>query len=431
MSDFNIYALEEQISEMEYITATYYCEFPEDIDIVAKAKSFAVGQTIGTWLPVPGVTPEMHEKHMGRAVGFYEAPPTELKNQIAEGKRAFFIQIAYPTVNFGSDFPMLLTTLLGNDASTSTQAKLVDLKLTRKFAEGFGGPNLGIEGVKDAVGIHDRPIVMSMIKPCTGFTPEAGAEIFYKAAIGGVEIIKDDELLGDTEFSSCIDRVKAYNAAADRVYDEIGFRPLYIVNITGSPDTIIDKALRCVDAGARGVMAAYAAVGYGTFNGLAKALKGSGCLLMGHYASSGMSFEGVYSGMASYLACGRFPRLAGCDLIMSNTPFGGYPLQYDKYMRIIHHLTLPLYDIKPTMPIIGGGVHPGMTEQFIDDCGKDIILAAGGAIHGFPDGPDKGAKAMRQSIDAVMQGVPLNEYAKDHEELKKALDMWGYIKGKR
>ena len=27
-----------------------------------------------------------------------------------------------------------------------------------------------------------------MIKPCTGFTPEAGAEIFYKAAIGGVEI---------------------------------------------------------------------------------------------------------------------------------------------------------------------------------------------------------------------------------------------------
>ena len=66
MSDFNIYALEEQISEMEYITATYYCEFPEDIDIVAKAKSFAVGQTIGTWLPVPGVTPEMREKHKAR-----------------------------------------------------------------------------------------------------------------------------------------------------------------------------------------------------------------------------------------------------------------------------------------------------------------------------------------------------------------------------
>ena len=72
-----------------------------------------------------------------------------------------------------------------------------------------------------------------------------------------------------------------------------------------------------------------------------------------------------------------------------------------------------------------------MTEQFVDDCGKDIILASGGAIHGFPDGPDKGAMAMRQSIDAVMAGIPLDEYAKDHAELAKAISLWGYIKNKR
>jgi ribulose 1,5-bisphosphate carboxylase large subunit-like protein len=43
-------------------------------------------------------------------------------------------------------------------------------------------------------------------------------------------------------------------------------------------------------------------------------------------------------------------------------------------------------------------------------------------------GAAAGAKAMRQSIDAVVAGVALDEYAKDHPELKAALDLWGYKK---
>lgn len=75
MSKVNLFSLPEQINQMDYLVATYYCEFPQDIDIVAKAASFAVGQTIGTWVPVPGVTDEMREKHMGRVVNIYDAPP--------------------------------------------------------------------------------------------------------------------------------------------------------------------------------------------------------------------------------------------------------------------------------------------------------------------------------------------------------------------
>jgi len=115
-------------------------------------------------------------------------------------------------------------------------------------------------------------------------------------------------------------------------------------------------------------------------------------------------------------------------MVMINTPFGGYPLQYEKYIRTVHHLTLPFYDKKPTMPIIGGGVHPGMTEQFMCDLGRDIILGSGGAIYGHPMGAAAGAAAMRQSIDAVMQGIPLDEYARKKPELAKSLELWGYIK---
>ncbi|GAH73097.1 unnamed protein product, partial [marine sediment metagenome] len=42
-----------------------------------------------------------------------------------------------------------------------------------------------------------------------------------------------------------------------------------------------------------------------------------------------------------------------------------------------------------------------------------------------PDGPTSGAKAFRQAIDAVMQGISVKEYAKEHKELGVALGVWG------
>ena len=57
--------------------------------------------------------------------------------------------------------------------------------------------------------------------------------------------------------------------------------------------------------------------------------------------------------------------------------------------------------------------------------GRDIILQAGGGIHGHPDGTRAGAMAMRQAVDAAVLGIPPATYAMDHPELKRALDKWG------
>ena len=146
MSLEGLFSLPEELEELDTLTATYYCEFQNDIDVIAKASSFAVGQTVGTWIAVPGVTEEMRKEHMGRIAGIFDVPPSELTTQLGEGKRGYLIQIAFPTANFGSEFPMMLTTLLGNDASTSTQAKLVDLKMTKNHVAGFNGPEFWNRG---------------------------------------------------------------------------------------------------------------------------------------------------------------------------------------------------------------------------------------------------------------------------------------------
>jgi ribulose-bisphosphate carboxylase large chain len=56
--------------------------------------------------------------------------------------------------------------------------------------------------------------------------------------------------------------------------------------------------------------------------------------------------------------------------------------------------------------------------------GNNIVIQAGGGVHGHPDGTIAGAKAMRQAIDAFMKGKSLKEYSNKHEELKKALEHW-------
>ena len=56
--------------------------------------------------------------------------------------------------------------------------------------------------------------------------------------------------------------------------------------------------------------------------------------------------------------------------------------------------------------------------------GNDVVIQAGGGIHGHPKGTVRGAIAMRQAVDATLRKIPLKKYAKDHIELKEALDKW-------
>jgi len=56
--------------------------------------------------------------------------------------------------------------------------------------------------------------------------------------------------------------------------------------------------------------------------------------------------------------------------------------------------------------------------------GNDIVIQAGGGIHGHPKGTRSGAKAMRQAVDATLKNKSLKEYSGDYEELRQALEKW-------
>jgi ribulose-bisphosphate carboxylase large chain len=59
---------------------------------------------------------------------------------------------------------------------------------------------------------------------------------------------------------------------------------------------------------------------------------------------------------------------------------------------------------------------------------KDIVIQVGGGVVGHPDGPRAGAAAVRQVLEAIAKGIPLDVYAESNKELKRALEKWGYVK---
>lgn len=417
-------SLPEEAFEGDYIIASYFFRATPDTDVYEKAKSFAVGQTLGTWLPIPGINNDMRKRYGGKIVAVYDIPPAELTGDMPE-ETFHIIQIAFPDDNFSPQFPMLLTTLLGNDVSTSAQVKLVDIKFSKKFLSFFTGPRFGIDRIYDYFDIKKRPIVLNMIKPCIGYTPDTGAKIFREIALGGIDLIKDDELLADTSYSSIVDRVKNYTRAAKEVQEETGHLTKYCVNITDRQDKMTDNAHRAVEAGAGALLINFVATGLGALHALAED-PAINIPLIGHYAGVGSMSESPFTGIATHLMLGKLARIAGADLCMFSSPYSTYPFIKRRYLQIADAQRLPLYDMKPTMPLIGGGITPGSARKITGDLGKEIMLAVGGAILGHPMGPTQGAKAIMQTVEALGADEDIDELAKqkENEALRIALDLW-------
>lgn len=423
--DRSLEILSETAYSGEYLIATYYIKLSQEIDVIKKAEQLALGQTVGTWVEIPGVTEEIREKYMGKVVDVVNIPPAELSIDQNINFCEYLVKIGYPSINYANDFPLFITSLLGNDASTSAQVKLMDINFPESFISQFSGPKYGIENLRKNFKVQGRPILLNMIKPCLGLTPKEASNVFYYSALGGSDIIKDDELMGNPFYSDPAERVEEFKKAAQRAYNKTGHKTYYFVNITSGVTDIQKNLKRVEDAGADGIMINFAVVGYSMLNYVAAHTK---LPVLGHSAGAGTFFEGLTSGLSSPLAIGKLARLAGADIVMVNTPYGGYPLIQQKYLQTIKQLTFPFFKLKDTIPAVGGGVNPGVVEKYIHELGSDIILAAGGAIQGHPDGAVAGATAMRQAIDIVMSGNDFEKSAGAHEELSRALRKFPYVK---
>jgi len=422
MFNKSLHFLPDGFDRQDFIIATFFIEEKPDTDIIKFSEVLAVDMSTGTWTAVKGETEEMRQKYAAKVVSMHEVPNYEFELPDNLEYRRYVVSIAVPFVNIGPQIPMLLTTIIGN-VSVMGKIKLLDIEFPEKCLNSFSGPKYGIEGIRQILGVSTRPLLNNMIKPCTGFVPEVGAEFFYEAAAGGVDIIKDDELLSETSYNNRIERIKKYMAMAEKADYTKGEKTLYAVNITDRTDKLLENAKKAIDVGANALMINYLTQGISSMRCLAEN-KNINVPILAHLDFSGVMYANPYGGLSSHLVLGKLARLAGADMIVYPVESGKYRLLDERYRQIAYDLLLPWHNIKSTLPIPAGGLSAKLVPKILGDIGYDCAISAGGAIHGHPMGAIAGAKALRQAIDAVMAGTELKEYGKEHAELKAALDKW-------
>lgn len=212
MFNKSLHYLPEGFNRNKYIIATFFIELSIDKDIIDFSEMLAIDMATGTWTAVKGETEEMREKYGAKVLAAYEIPNYEFELPKDLNERRYITSFAIPCENIGKQIPMLLTTIIGN-TSVMGRIKLLDLEFPKEFLNNFRDPKFGIEGIRKILKVDKRPLLNNMIKACTGFTQEVGAQFFYDAAAGGVDIIKDDELLSETSYNNRIERVKLYMEA--------------------------------------------------------------------------------------------------------------------------------------------------------------------------------------------------------------------------
>jgi len=407
--------MDAAIDEREFVIASYSYRAAAGTDIGQVAQSLAALQSSGAWIQLAGETKTIRARHAARVLRTWDIGADAIGQQ-------WGIEIAYPTHNLGDQIPLLLATVYGECASWR-DLKLTDLRLPDPFVHAFGGPRIGLAGIRERVGASDRPLLVAIMKPSIGLSPAESAAMFFQAAVGGADAVKDDEKLVTQPWSDFRDRVREHGKAAEAAFAETGHRTLYFVNITDRPDRLLANAHAAVEAGASALLVNFLTVGISALSMLADA-PAVGVPILGHLAFAGALYGSPWSGVASHLVLGLLPRLAGADVVVYPSHVGTLPFSRDEALRVSSALTAPLHGLAPALPMAGGGLHAGHVPQLVGDLGVDWALTAGGAIHGHPMGTAAGARAIRLAIDAAMHGEPLSEARASHPELAAALDKW-------
>jgi len=404
---------------MSRLTASYQV-YGKAGSFEKKAEGIALGLTIGSWTDLPLLEQEQLKQHKGEVVSVEEFPqsPHPLKPELIKAH----IKVSYPSANFSADLPAILTTVFGK-LSLDGEVRLLDLDFEEGLLKQFPGPRFGIDGIRGLLDVHGRPLVMSIFKGVIGRDIDYLTAQLRQQALGGVDLVKDDEILFDNPLTPFEQRITAAKQVLHEVYKETGHRTLYAVNLSGRTSQLRDKARKARELGADALLFNVHAYGLDVLQELAED-EDIALPLMAHPAFSGAFTSSPFYGVAAPLALGKLTRIAGADFSLFPSPYGSVAMEKAAALALGEQLTNESL-LKPAFPVPSAGIHPGLVPLLINDFGIDSIINAGGGVHGHPDGAAGGGKAFRQAVEAVLQNQTLKNASEQQPELKTALELWG------
>ncbi|ANL51022.1 ribulose bisphosphate carboxylase large subunit protein (plasmid) [Rhizobium phaseoli] len=412
--------------------ADYLLETPGDPEQVADI--IAGEQSSGTFLPVPGETPELKERSAARVTRL-EVVETDVDGRSLastkpqrEGERVTRsrLTLSWPLANIGPSLPNLVATIAGNlfELRDVTGLRLLDLRLPPAFSKAYGGPRFGVEGTRRLSGVHDRPLIGTIIKPSIGLSAEATAELVQDLCEAGIDFIKDDELQSDGPSCPFDERVRAVMRVINDNADRTGKKVMYAFNLTGELDQMRRRHDLVLETGGTCVMASVNSIGLA---GMIELGRFSELPIHGHRNGWGYMTRAPMLGW-SYVAWQKLWRLAGADHMHVNGLQNKFSEDDDSVIASARACLTPMFEDKPctVMPVFSSGQTVRQAPGTYAGLGStDLIVTAGGGIVAHPDGPGAGVRALRDAWDATVAGIAIEEHAKTHPALSRALEMKG------
>jgi ribulose-bisphosphate carboxylase large chain len=410
------------------LVALYYFEPAKGISREEAVGRIASESSTGTWTTLFTLPPRMRD---------LQAKAFEIEGN--------YVKIAYPLALWEEgNAAQLLSGIAGNIFGMKALAnlRLIDASLPAEYLQHFKGPHFGMEGIRDMMKVHGRPLTGAVPKPKVGFTAEEHAEVGYETWMGGFDFVKDDENLTSLAFNRFEDRVRAMTKMRDKAEQETGDVKSAFINITAETETMEKRAKLLADYGWNYAMIDVVVAGTAAVATLRDYCSDLGLAIHAHRAMHAAFDRDERHGITmQFLA--KMMRLIGVSQIHTGTAVGKLvgtraeatvlaDMLREKHTNAVDHMALDQDwgEIKSAFPASSGGLHPGLVPDVLDIYGTELVLLVSGGIHGHPKGTRAGAEATMQAIEAWKEGEALEEKAKKAPELRGALEKWGRYKPK-
>lgn len=416
------------------IVATYLIETAHPLERAAQV--MAGEQSAGTFVKVPGETPELLERHGAR---IERITPLEVVDEPSlpgakppkdAGKRASYqraeVVLSFPFANVGASLSALVTTVSGNlyELGQFSGLRLVDVEIPAPFADKYPGSQFGVAGTRRLTGVMERPLIGTIIKPSVGLSPDDTAAIVQTLCAAGLDFIKDDELQTNAPHSPLAARVEAVMRVIRDHAQATGKQVMYAFNITADIDDMLRHHDLVLAAGGTCIMVNALSAGLGA---LAYVRQHSQLPIHAHRAGWGALSRHPLLGM-SYVAYQKFLRLAGADHIHVNGIRNKFCESDESSIASAKAALTPMLGGYVAMPVFSSGQWAGQaTDTYAALGSTDLLYLAGGGIMAHPQGIAAGVRSIQEAWAAALQGVDLQSYAQTHEALRGALAMYGAL----
>lgn len=343
---------------MEFIEATYRIA-ADASDPKDRIESVLLEQTVETPRSVAERYPFVREQMMG-----------SIREVVPDSRGGYLATLSLPTVTASSDPAQFLNVLFGN-SSLHEDVRLEGFSIPRSMDRLFTGPRHGIEGLRRIVGVQDRPLTCSALKPVGLHLPEL-AELCRGFTAGGIDMIKDDHYLANQSFATFEERVRTCLDAVAECASSSGSGTIYIPNLSGTPDTIRRQADFAQKAGARAVMIAPMLVGLPLLYELTS--EHLDVPVLAH-----PSFGGAVQ-IRPRTLFGKLFRLFGADAVIFANYGGRFSYPPEVCRDIAETLRQEWLWMKPSFPVPAGGMNADRASELVQFFGLDTVLLVGGSL---------------------------------------------------